>query len=161
MKFEEIVILLLLIIIIVFIAYLIISVKNKIIERKKINALENNATEMTPYQFLYIRNQSVSGRGKLHQSSKYNLPGVYILFNMTRNMYYVGQGQKVFDRINNHFTGKGNGDVYADYKYGNQFTIKIIYLKTSGFKTLNELEKAAISKYNSYYAGYNKTRGNK
>ena len=59
-----------------------------------------------------------------------------------------------------HFTGKGNGDVYYDYKSGDQFTIKMISLENSGFYDLNSLEKSAISKYNAYYKGYNKTRGN-
>lgn len=76
-------------------------------------------------------------------------------------MYYVGQGKKVFQRVNNHFTGHGNGDVYSDYKYGDNFTIKMIRLKGSGFKTLNELERCTISKYNAFSKGYNKTRGNK
>ena len=76
-------------------------------------------------------------------------------------MYYVGQGKKVFQRVNNHFTGHGNGDVYADYKYGDDFTIKMIALETSGFKTLNELERNTIMTYNAYSRGYNKTKGNK
>ena len=83
------------------------------------------------------------------------------MFNQSKSMYYVGQGKQVFNRVNAHFTGKGNGDVYADYKYGNKFTIKMIALENSGFSTLNELERNTIAKYNAYYKGYNKTRGNK
>lgn len=48
-------------------------------------------------------------------------------------LYYVGQGKSVFQRVNNHFTSHGNGDVYADYKYGDEFTIKMIALENSGF----------------------------
>ena len=55
-------------------------------------------------------------------------------------MYYVGQGKQVLNRVKAHFTGQGNGDVYADYKYGDEFTIKMISLDNSGFDTLNELE---------------------
>lgn len=76
-------------------------------------------------------------------------------------MYYVGQGKKVFQRVNNHFTGHGNGDVYADYKYGDKFTIKMIALSKSGFSTLNELERNTIRTYDAFSKGYNKTRGNK
>ena len=64
------------------------------------------------------------------------------------------------DRVNTHFTGRGNGDVYADYKYGDVFTIKMIALDRSGFSTLNELERYTISYYDAYHKGYNKTRGN-
>ena len=53
----------------------------------------------------------------------------------------MGQGKAVLDRVNHHFSGRGNGDVYADYKYGDFFTIKMIKLENSGFYTLNELER--------------------
>lgn len=132
-----------------------ISIKNKIKE------LANNSLEITPQNFFKIRNASNGGKGRRHISSQYDFPGVYILHNHTKNLYYVGQGKSVFSRVNNHFTGHGNGDVYADYKYGDQFTIKMIALEGSGFRTLNELERNTITTYNSFAKGYNKTRGNR
>ena len=135
------------------------TVKKKKIN-KKIEDLANNTIEITPEEFFKMRSANFDS----HHSSyvrKQNFVGVYILFNQTKNMYYVGQAQKIFDRVNSHFTGKGNGDVYADYKYGDKFTIKMIALKNSGFSSLNELERNTIAKYNSYYKGYNKTRGNR
>lgn len=129
--------------------------------KKKIKGLADNALEVTPQEFFKIRNTSNGGRGKKHISTQSDFAGVYILYNHTKNMYYVGQGKKVFQRVNSHFTGHGNGDVYADYKYGDDFTIKMIALENSGFSTLNELERNTISTYNAYASGYNKTRGNK
>lgn len=76
-------------------------------------------------------------------------------------MSYVGQAVKVFQRVNQHFQGRGNGDVYADYKYGDDFVIKMIALRDSGFASLDELERQTIQAYNAYYRGYNKTRGNR
>lgn len=64
-------------------------------------------------------------------------------------------------RVNAHFTGRGNGDVYADYKYGDPFEISMIALENSGFCTLNELERNVIRRYNAFSNGYNKTRGNR
>lgn len=127
---------------------------------EKIEKLANNTLEMTPEEFLEMRKASFNKHNSSYVSKK-NFAGVYILFNQTKGMYYVGQGQKVFDRVNSHFAGRGNGDVYADYKYGDKFTIRMISLENSGFSTLNELERNTIAKYNSYYKGYNKTRGNK
>ena len=75
-------------------------------------------------------------------------------------MYYVGQGKKVLDRVNSHFTGRGNGDVYADYKYNDSFKIGIIPFNNSDFSSLNELEMKEKKTYNAYTKGYNKTRGN-
>lgn len=127
----------------------------------KIEGLANGVEELTPEEFFKLRNYSFGGRGRPSYARKQNFAGVYILFNKTRNMYYVGQAQKILDRVNNHFTGKGNGDVYADYKYGCQFTIKMIALRNSGFSSLNELERSVIAKYNAFSKGYNKTRGNR
>lgn len=128
---------------------------------RKISRLADNTLEISPEEFFEIRNSRVGSFGKAYVSSGYSFPGVYILFNQTKNLYYVGQGQKVLDRVNSHFTGRGNGDVYADYKYGDEFTIKMIALEKSGFSTLNELERDTIAVYNAYYDGYNKTRGNR
>ena len=75
-------------------------------------------------------------------------------------MYYVGQSVKLIGRVNNHFTGHGNGDVYADWKNGDKFTIKMIKLEGSGYSSLNALEKDMIRAFNAYTKGYNKTRGN-
>ena len=129
--------------------------------KKKIKGLSDSVLEITPEEFFKIRNSSNGGRGRKHISTEYDFSGVYIIYNHTKDMYYVGQGKKVFQRVNNHFTGHGNGDVYADYKSGDGFTIKMIALEKSGFKTLNELERNTIMTYNAYSRGYNKTKGNK
>ena len=88
------------------------------------------------------------------------ITGVYILYNKTKNMYYVGQSVRVKQRVSSHLSGRGNGDVYADYKYGDEFTVKLVPLNKSGFGTLDELEQYMIKTFNSYSLGYNKTRGN-
>ena len=137
-----------------------ISIRKAMI-RKKIKGLSNNTLEMTPEEFMTMRKASFGGRGHPSYALTQNFAGIYILFNKTKNKYYVGQGKAVLNRVNAHFTGKGNGDVYADYKYGDKFTIKMIALDKSGFNSLNELERHTIMTYNAYSTGYNKTRGNK
>ena len=148
-------------VVLLLIACVLIRIVRTAVIKGKINKLADNALEVTPEEFFRIRNSSNGGRGKKHISTKYDFTGIYILFNHTKNMYYVGQGKKVFQRVNNHFTGHGNGDIYADYKYGDSFTIKMIALENSGFSTLNELERNAIMTYDAYSHGYNKTRGNR
>ena len=140
---------------------IVVPLVRTVIISDKISQLKNNSLQMTPDQFFRMRNASNGGRGKKHISTNKDFPGVYILYNNTRNMYYVGQGKQVLRRVNSHFTGHGNGDVYADYKYGNQFTISMIALEGSGFQTLNELERNTIKQYSAYSKGYNKTRGNR
>ena len=105
---------------------------------------------MSPEQFFKLR-KTING----------DMVGVYILYNCNKKMYYVGQGIRIFFRVNQHFTGHGNGDVYADYKRGKDtFTIKLISLVNSGYYDLDKLEKDMIAKYDAYNNGYNKTAGN-
>lgn len=136
---------------------IIISINTK----KKIRALSNDSLEMTPEEFFKMRSASLGGRGRKHISTAQDYVGVYVLFNETKNMYYVGQAKKVLQRVNTHFTGHGNGDVYADYKYGDSFKIKTIGFAGSGYDSIDELEKDTIKTYNAYSKGYNKTRGNR
>lgn len=60
--------------------------------------------------------------------------GIYILHNVTRDMYYVGQSIRVLHRIRQHLTGHGNGDAYADYKHGDEFAIRALSLVESGIR---------------------------
>lgn len=148
-----------------YIVFAVIIVVYSVYKKQKINkqidGLANNILEMTPEEFMKMRKTSFGGRGRPSYALTKNFAGVYILFNKTKNMYYVGQGKQVLNRVNAHFTGKGNGDVYADYKYGDIFTIKMIALENSGFQSLNDLERNTIRRYNAYSKGYNKTRGNR
>lgn len=86
--------------------------------------------------------------------------GVYVLHNTTKELYYVGQSVHVWKRLSDHLMGHGNADVYADMKYGDRFTVKVIPLVGSGYKSLNDLERDAIESYDAYERGYNRTSGN-
>ena len=97
---------------------------------------------------------------KLKKEMHGDVVGAYILCNINKAKCYVGQSKRVYFRINQHFTGEGNPDVYADYKYGNNFRIKIIRLNDSGYYDLDKLEKDLISQYDAYNSGYNKNTGN-
>lgn len=89
-----------------------------------------------------------------------DIVGVYVLYNKKNKQYYVGQAKRLYERVNQHFMGQGNCDVYADYKYGASFTITLIPLTTSGYQDLDKLEKDMITKYDSYNSGYNRNSGN-
>lgn len=89
------------------------------------------------------------------------VPGVYILHNRTTGRYYVGQASHLYDRTHKHFTGRGNGDVYADHKRGDDWRVTLVRLADTSFESLNDLERHFIQKYDAYANGYNKTRGNR
>lgn len=113
-------------------------------------SLSNNFNSMTPEQFFKLR-KTIQG----------DMVGVYVIYNKNRKMYYVGQATRLFFRVNQHFTGHGNGDVYGDFKRGgDKFTIKLLPLVNSGYYDLDKFEKDMITKYDAYNNGYNKTAGN-
>jgi len=94
---------------------------------------------------------------------KHKLPvekGVYLLKNKTLNTYYVGQSMDMVSRVSAHFSGRGNGDVYHDYKLGHDFEIGFYFVNTHQFRDLNELERHLIRIYDCVEAGYNRRKGN-
>lgn len=99
----------------------------------------------------------LAARGALRQS---DFTGVYVLHNVTKDMYYVGQSVKVINRVGQHLTGHGNGNVYADFKYGDEFEVSTVSLVESGYGSLNDLERDTIAAYDAYNHGYNRTAGN-
>lgn len=68
---------------------------------------------------------------------------------------YIGQSIHVCQRIHNHFNGRGNGDVYADIKYGKYVYVSIVPCYR---EEMNDLEKQLIRAFNAT-ASYNNTRG--
>ena len=77
-------------------------------------------------------------------TQKGEITGIFIVHNATKDLYYVGQSAKAIDRAAIQFLGRGNCDVYADYKYGDSFNVRIIPLSGSCYESLNELKRAAI-----------------
>ena len=71
------------------------------------------------------------------------------------NSIYIGQSEKVFNRVRNHLTGHGNGDVYCDVRNGDTVYVKIIYCWPY---ELNSLEKKLIDLFDAT-SSYNKTSG--
>jgi hypothetical protein len=102
----------------------------------------------------FMRNWRTIGRND-------DITGVYVLHNESNDKSYVGQSVRVYHRVHAHLTGRGNGDVYADYKHGDKFDIRAITLAESGYPSLNALEKDAISAHRARTKGYNKQRGNR
>lgn len=107
---------------------------------------------VSPREFLDVRD-ALRRKG--------DFTGIYVLHNKTKEMYYVGQSTRVVGRLCQHLTGHGNGDVYADLKYGDAFEISVVSLTQSGYESLDALERDAIDAFDAYGRGYNRTRGNR
>lgn len=130
--------------------------------RKKVKdaimRLTSGAQEIPAEEFMRMREVR---EGKRKISNQSDFTGIYIIHNLTKGMYYVGQSKNVLKRISSHLGGSGNGDVYADLKYGDVFTVKAIPLAGSGYSNLDALERDAIQTYDAFEHGYNKNRGNR
>lgn len=68
---------------------------------------------------------------------------------------YVGQSVNMYRRVFNHFTGHGNGDVYADVKYQRHVFVKFVPCAP---EFLNQYEKTLIQHYQATQS-YNRTKG--
>lgn len=108
----------------------------------------------------------IDRRDKAQAGYKYNdRPGCYIIMIFDKPVHgkrfrnyeniYIGQSVNVCQRVHNHFNGKGNGDVYADIKYGKEAYVRIVPCKA---KRLNDMETALIEAF-SATDSYNKTKG--
>lgn len=100
-------------------------------------------------------------RKKLLTVTKFQSKGVYIIWNKTKDKYYVGQSKDVYKRLfTQHFS---NADVknilFAKDWYANdEFYYKLIELDTKD--ELDLTEKEYIDRYDSFRNGYNNTGGN-
>ena len=126
---------------------------------RKEKALQAAITDMTNASGAVSPREFLKHKGAFLKDGDYT--GVYVIHNVSKDMYYVGQSVRVIGRVTQHFTGHGNGDVYADYKYGDTFTINTIALSGSGYNSLDALERDAIQTYHAFDRGYNRTRGNR
>ncbi|MEC1289538.1 GIY-YIG nuclease family protein [Bacillus mojavensis] len=124
--------------------------------QRELDALRNKMRSYTPEELLLFKNKKERERKGL-----YNFSGIYIIHNSDKDIYYVGQAVRVFDRAYNHFLANaGNDQVYGDFCLGDTFRISLIPLSITSFSTLNELEDNAIRAYDSINNGYNKMPGN-
>lgn len=92
-------------------------------------------------------------------------PGCYVILSFKRpanprhleryDDIYIGQSIHLCQRVHNHFNGKGNGDIYADIKYGRYVYVSLIPCRQ---KDLNDNERMLIEAFNATES-YNKTRG--
>ncbi len=108
------------------------------------------------------------GRGKSEPPTGFKYedgPGCYVITiykhpvkNKNWKKYeniYIGQSVNVFRRVHNHFNGKGNGDIYADIKYGKWVYVRFIRCEK---QEMNDLEKRLIATFDAT-SSYNKTKG--
>ncbi|MEK4660137.1 MULTISPECIES: excinuclease ABC subunit C [Bacillus] len=143
---------------------------NKGIVRKELDILRKKMIKYTPQELLVLKSKKVRESWDIN-----NFSGIYIIHNCVKDLYYIGQAEKVFDRAYMHFVKNSElqrgryelnvqfnlPEIYHDYNFGDKFSISLIPLGYTTLSTLNELEDNAIRAYDSLVPnGYNKNTGN-
>ena len=106
--------------------------------------------QISPRDFLETR--KYGGREKY--INRYNFPGVYVTINYTKDYFYIGYGQRVFDRIFYLFTGRGNVDVYLDYISGDNIVFMAFQYRRDQFNSLNEYKYYISSLFEENFNKY-------
>lgn len=144
---------------------------NKEKVRKELDDIRKERKKFIPQELIKLRDK------KERESQGFdNFEGIYIIHNLTKDIYYVGQSKEVFGRAYQHFVTNPieNSaryslgikcklpEIYNDYHLGEKFNISLIPLAITSFSTLDDLEYNAISAYNAFVddGGYNRTNGN-
>lgn len=145
--------------------------ENKDAVREELDTLRHQATTFTPEDLLELKSENERKNQAIE-----NVTGIYIIHNHTKEMYYIGQAIRVFDRAYRHFAtnpaSQANQarhdmtvqfdlpELHHDYHKGDAFGIHVIPLAKTTFSTLNELEAHAIVAYDSIIPrGYNRVSG--
>lgn len=110
-------------------------------QQKELLDLRQSLLEDDP-QITASAEEFMSQRKALIQQGE--VTGVFIVHNVTKDLYYVGQSAKAIDRTALQFLCRGNCDVYADFRYGDSFDVRIVSLSGSCFESLTELKHSVI-----------------
>ncbi|MCL2038725.1 GIY-YIG nuclease family protein [Candidatus Saccharibacteria bacterium] len=84
--------------------------------------------------------------------------GIYIIYNETKDKYYVGQAKQLFKRVRDHFKVE---DMAKDLMAGDKMSVK--FLTTNEIDAnyrLDHIETTFIEIFDANKSGYNKTTGN-
>ncbi|MDK8732564.1 GIY-YIG nuclease family protein [Bifidobacterium breve] len=117
------------------------------------HAIVEHSRTLSPTDFLEERNQY---KGHLKD---FDFPGFYLIHNKTRDKYYVGRADHVPERVNINLQGRGNMDISAHIRCGDDFEISLIPLESINQSDLARFERTLIDAYNAYRHGYNINRG--
>ena len=96
----------------------------------------------------------------LNRIDKGNI-GTYVLYNETKNKYYVGQAKESLKRIRDHFKIE---QIAIDHRDGDIIKFKVLdpvdASELYSDYRIDHIEKAAIEAFDANTSGYNKTTGN-
>ena len=112
----------------------------------------------------FLASWRVGKRGSRLGYASLDRPGCYVILtnplirengDAEYEAVYVGQSAHVCSRVRQHFTGHGNGDVYADVRAGKRVEVRIVPCNE---RAMNDVERDLIAAFRAT-SSYNHTRG--
>lgn len=83
--------------------------------------------------------------------------GIYVLYNATKNKYYVGQAKQIYKRIRDHFQVE---DIARDFLNGDSITATFLTANELGEDyRMDHIERVGIELFDAEKDGYNKKQG--
>lgn len=135
-----------------------LSLRRFIEDNYELLRLVMSGREVFVPDFLELYNKKIYDIHSKQNDIKYmkdlDFEGIYCIKNQTKKKYYVGRGDKVFRKVNRHFTGYGNQEIFADYDSNDKFFVKFGKLYGSGYSNLNDFEKETKKIFSSEFGGY-------
>lgn len=131
------------------------SSKKKILKVKEtLQRLVVDNEEMEIEEFLEMYDTRIhdfdSKRNDIKILKQVDFEGVYIINNSTKDIFFVGKSEKVLRKVDRHFRGHENEDIYTDYQNGDIFKIRIIDFEKYSYDNIDELVKVMTDKYGIY-----------
>lgn len=114
------------------------------VEPEELDNLIDNTSEMSAQEFFF------------EYATAAEISGCFVLHNRSKDKYYIGKGDRIAQRVFWYLCGGGNADIYADYAFGDAFTVKVFPIEDSSYASVDALERALFKKYVSYGHLYNR-----
>lgn len=95
--------------------------------------------------------------GNESYDEKYNFEGMYVLYNQTKNKYFVGSSERVMDGLMLHVVGEGYEGIHTDVKSGDEFEVRFVSIRDTQCDDIDDLWYAGVRAFKSNIKrrGYN------
>ena len=135
-------------------------------KKEKKSLLQEQLLKIKPLDVDISNNASFTPLQRIAGIEYKKITGCYVIHNIEKDKYYVGQSKDVLKRLKQHFNGTTPKNVIfaEDYylsKIENKealFEVRIIPCETKD--ELDKKEKSLIEQYDAFINGYNGTNGN-
>ena len=124
------------------------SLENEIARKKDVlRGFIAEGQRLTVKQFLNLYNARIYNMNNKQNDIKYmkmfEFEGVYIIYNFSKDKYYIGKASKVLRKVERQFKGSEKQELYAEIKNKDIIYVNVVKLQLSEYDNISQLEKSA------------------